>query len=118
MCIRDGLVGGYLFVADSQEIADKAFVHRIDVYTGAETTLAFDTPGAETGATDLAVSGPDTIFVTTGNSAAGTNPLHVIQNSTSATPIVVTRSVPVGSGPGGTIAANTRLTNAQFDGEV
>lgn len=100
----------FLVVVDGQEVADKGFVYIVGPATGFVTTLSFDTPGAETGPVDVGVASESKFFVTTGNSAAGSNPLHQFIQNSDLTFTHTLRPVPVGSGVGGTIAANTRMT--------
>lgn len=98
-----------LYVADSQEVNEKAFVHRIDISDGSVTSHSFDTPGVETGAVSIAFATDFKAFVTTGRTGAGFNPLHEI-NVSGGLPTITVLAVPVGSGPGGTIAPGTLVT--------
>ncbi|MFN0018151.1 MAG: Ig-like domain-containing protein [Pirellulaceae bacterium] len=104
--------GTLLFVIDSQEVANKGFVYVVNTVDGSVTTLSFDTPGAETGPVDIAVASGSRFFVTTGRSAAGTNPLHQFDQTAGPTFTHSLRTVPVGSGAAGTLAANTRMTGS------
>lgn len=103
-------LGNSLVVVDSQEVANKSFVYVVNSADGSVTTHDFDTPGTETGPADIAIATGNKFFVTTGNSAAGSNPLHQFVQNPDLTFTHSLLAVPVGSGVGGTIAANTRMT--------
>ncbi len=107
-----GQFNRFIFVADSLEVNDVSLIHRIDTRDGSVTSLSFDTPGAETAPVSIAFASNTKGFVTTGRSAAGFNPLHEINISGGifGVPTISTRTVSIGSGPGGTIAPGTLVT--------
>ncbi|MGI8978357.1 MAG: dockerin type I domain-containing protein [Pirellulaceae bacterium] len=95
-----------LYVADSLEVANKAFVRKVNLANGTVTTLQFDTPGTETGCFDISIGANGKALITTTSSDASPVPLRELDLATGT--ITIRADAPTAAG-GGLVGSGTRI---------
>ena len=96
-----------LYVADSLEVADKAFIRRVNLADGSVLPpLQFDTPGTETGCFDISIGANGKALITTTSSNASPVPLRELDLATGV--ITVRADAPAAAG-GGLVGSGTRI---------
>ncbi len=95
-----------LYVADSLEVADKAFIRKVTLASGSVTTLQFDTPGVETGCFDISLGADGKALITTTSSDASPVPLRELNL---ATGVISIRADAPGNASGGLVGSGTRI---------
>lgn len=95
-----------LYVADATEVAEKAFIRRINLVDGSVTTLQFDTPGVETGCFDISIGANGKALITTTSSDSSPVPVREL---VLATGVISVRADAPGSAGGGLVGSGTRI---------
>lgn len=95
-----------LYVADSLEVANKAFIRKLNLVDGSITTLQFDTPGNETGCFDISIAANGKALITTTSSDASPVPLRELNLATS---VISIRPDAPGAAGGGFVGSGTRI---------
>ncbi|MFN0018150.1 MAG: Ig-like domain-containing protein [Pirellulaceae bacterium] len=95
-----------LYVADSQEVANQAFIRKINLVTGSVTTIPFNTPGVETGCFDIFIGANGKALITTTSSDGSAVPVRELVLATDA---ITVRADAPGNAGGGLVGSGTRI---------
>ncbi|NEO85000.1 MAG: DUF4114 domain-containing protein [Spirulina sp. SIO3F2] len=98
--------GKYLYVAENQTSNNQGFVYKVDLDTGAQTTLTYDLDFGEGGAWDVVIDSQGKGFVTTRYNGSGWTPLRELDTVNDT--LTIRRDAP-GSGFGGEVRGASKL---------